>query len=55
MGFDQLLRDRVVLVSGGTQGVGGATAVAAARAGASAVVITGRRPERAEGTLARIR
>ncbi len=55
MGFDGLLQDRVVLISGGTQGVGGATAVAAAQAGASNVVITGRRPERAEGTLARIR
>ncbi len=55
MGFDGLLTDRVVLVSGGTQGVGGATAVAAAEAGARAVVITGRRPERAEPILARIR
>ena len=42
----RLLAGRVVLVSGGTQGVGAATAIAAARAGAEAVVISGRRPER---------
>lgn len=55
MGFDRLLADRVVLVSGGTTGVGAATAVAAAEAGAAAVIISGRRPESAEPTLARIR
>jgi len=55
MPFDRLLDDRVVLVSGGTQGVGAATAIAASRAGASAVVITGRRPDSAEATLGRIR
>lgn len=55
MAYERLLDDRVVLVSGGTTGVGAATAVAAADAGAAAVVITGRRPESAEGTLARIR
>jgi NAD(P)-dependent dehydrogenase (short-subunit alcohol dehydrogenase family) len=38
------LADRVVLVSGGTQGVGAAIARAAARAGAS-VAVSGRRPE----------
>jgi NAD(P)-dependent dehydrogenase (short-subunit alcohol dehydrogenase family) len=38
-----VLRDRVVLVSGGTRGVGAAVAAAAVRAGAR-VVITGRRP-----------
>ncbi|HEY2205432.1 MAG TPA: SDR family oxidoreductase [Pseudonocardia sp.] len=38
------LADRVVLVSGGTQGVGAAVARAAAAAGA-AVAVTGRRPE----------
>lgn len=55
MGYERLLDDRVVLVSGGTTGVGAATAVAAAQAGARAVVISGRRPASAEGTLKRIR
>jgi NAD(P)-dependent dehydrogenase (short-subunit alcohol dehydrogenase family) len=55
MGYDRLLADRIVLVSGGTMGVGAATAIAAAEAGASGVVITGRRPETAEATLERIR
>lgn len=55
MGFDRLLDDRVVLVSGGTTGVGAATAVAAAEAGARGVVITGRRPDSAEATLGLIR
>lgn len=54
MGFDRLLADKVVLVSGGSQGIGAATAVAAANAGAAAVVITGRRPDPAEPTLAAI-
>ena len=39
------LAGKVVLVSGGTQGVGAATARTAARCGAEAVVVTGRRPE----------
>ena len=55
MGYERLLADRVLLVSGGTMGVGAATAIAAAQAGASAVAITGRRPDKAEQTLARIR
>lgn len=42
------LMGKVVLVSGGTQGVGAAVARTAARCGAEAVVITGRRPEVAE-------
>ncbi len=42
------LAGKVVLVSGGTQGVGAAAARTAARCGAEAVVITGRRPEVAE-------
>lgn len=55
MGYQRLLDDRVVLISGGTMGVGAATAIAAAEAGASAVVISGRRPDKAEPTVARIR
>lgn len=39
------LAGKVVLVSGGTQGVGAAAARTAARCGAEAVAITGRRPE----------
>ena len=42
------LAGKVVLVSGGTQGVGAAAARTAARCGAEAVVVTGRRPEAAE-------
>ena len=42
------LAGKVVLVSGGTQGVGAAAARTAARCGAEAVVVTGRRPEVAE-------
>lgn len=45
------MRDRVVLVSGGTQGVGAAVAGAAVRAGAS-VVITGRRADVGEQAAA---
>ncbi len=41
---NELLRGRVVLVSGGTQGVGAGVARAAVREGAT-VVITGRRPD----------
>ena len=40
-----LLDGKVVLVSGGSQGVGAAIVRAAANAGASAVVFTGRRSE----------
>jgi NAD(P)-dependent dehydrogenase (short-subunit alcohol dehydrogenase family) len=45
------LAGKVVLVSGGTQGVGAATARTAARCGAEAVVVTGRRPEVAEALI----
>jgi NAD(P)-dependent dehydrogenase (short-subunit alcohol dehydrogenase family) len=45
------LAGKVVLVSGGTQGVGAATARTAARCGAEAVVVTGRRPEVAEALV----
>ena len=49
-----LLTERVVLVSGGTQGVGAAVARAAAREGAS-VMLTGRRPETGEALAAELR
>lgn len=45
------LAGKVVLVSGGTQGVGAAAARTAARCGAEAVIVTGRRPEVAEGLI----
>ena len=45
--MNTLLNDKVVLVSGGTQGVGAAVARAAAAEGAT-VAITGRRPEPGE-------
>src|SRR5215217_4168941 len=48
-----LLSDKVVLVSGGTQGVGAGVARAAARAGA-AVAITGRRREPGEALAAEL-
>jgi NAD(P)-dependent dehydrogenase (short-subunit alcohol dehydrogenase family) len=41
---DQLLMDRAVLITGGTQGLGAAVAVAAARNGAN-VAVTGRRSD----------
>jgi NAD(P)-dependent dehydrogenase (short-subunit alcohol dehydrogenase family) len=49
-----VLTDKVVLVSGGIQGVGAGIAHAAAQAGAT-VVITGRRPEVGERTAADLR
>ncbi|NGO07376.1 SDR family oxidoreductase [Streptomyces sp. HC44] len=45
-----LLEDKVVLVNGGTQGVGAAVARAAAREGAT-VAVTGRRPEPGEALV----
>lgn len=42
---EDALAGKVVLVSGGTQGIGAAAARVAARCGAAAVVVTGRRPE----------
>lgn len=42
MGFERLLAGRVVLVSGGTQGVGAAIARAAASQGAAGIAVTGR-------------
>jgi NAD(P)-dependent dehydrogenase (short-subunit alcohol dehydrogenase family) len=49
-----LLPDRIVLVSGGTQGLGAGIARAAAREGAS-VVVSGRRPEPGEKLAAELR
>jgi NAD(P)-dependent dehydrogenase (short-subunit alcohol dehydrogenase family) len=49
-----LLDSNVVLVSGGTQGVGAAVARAAAREGA-VVAVTGRRPEPGEALAAELR
>ena len=48
-----LLSDKVVLVSGGTQGVGAGVARAAAREGA-AVAVTGRRREPGEALAAEL-
>ena len=48
---DSALAGKVVLISGGTQGVGAACARTAARCGAEAVVVTGRNPEKAEALL----
>lgn len=48
---DALLQDKIVLVSGGTQGLGAAVAAAAARNGAR-VVVTGRRREVGEKLVA---
>lgn len=48
---DDALTGKVVLVSGGTQGIGAAVARTAARCGADAVVVTGRRPEIAEALV----
>lgn len=45
------LTGKVILITGGTQGVGEATAMAAARAGAAAVAITGRNTDRGAGVV----
>lgn len=48
------LQGKVIVVTGGTQGVGEATALAAARAGAAGVVITGRNADRGESVVRRL-
>lgn len=48
-----LLKDKIVLVNGGTQGVGAAIARAAVREGA-VVAVTGRRPEPGEALVAEL-
>ncbi|HET9290294.1 MAG TPA: SDR family NAD(P)-dependent oxidoreductase, partial [Actinomycetes bacterium] len=50
-----LLPGKVILVSGGTSGVGAAAARACARAGARAVAVTGRRREKGEEVAAELR
>ena len=47
------LADKIILVSGGTQGVGAGIARAAVREGAT-VVVTGRRPEVGEAFVAEL-
>lgn len=53
--MQQLLTGKILIVTGGTQGLGRAVAEAAAREGAAGVVIVGRSGEKAEVALAAIR
>ena len=52
--MQELMTGKIVLVTGGTQGLGLAIAEAAAREGAEAVAVVGRNAEKAEAASARI-
>lgn len=54
MGFDGLMRDKVLLVSGGTQGLGAGIALAAADQQAEAVAVVGRNAEKGLETVKRL-
>lgn len=53
--MQQLMAGKILLVTGGTQGLGLAIAEAAGREGAAGVAIVGRNAEKAEGAAARLR
>lgn len=53
--MQQLMEGRILLVTGGTQGLGLAIAEAAVREGAVGVAVVGRNPEKAERAAAAIR
>lgn len=53
--MQQLMTDKIVLVTGGTQGIGLAVAEAALREGASGVAIVGRNAAKAEAAAAGLR
>ncbi|HUG19108.1 MAG TPA: SDR family NAD(P)-dependent oxidoreductase, partial [Planctomycetaceae bacterium] len=48
------LQNKVIIVTGGTQGVGEAIAIHAARQGAAGVVICGRQADKGQQVVARI-